>query len=1020
MKTKAIILKLFLTLLLVLPFSVVAETFVIPFSDVRQQIDNSGDDPDAVIRAYLVQLIRDELDAQGFDVDSGLVFSEIPIDAITDVIETDCNFPRPFEIHTDATTALVTLDDSSSLTIALDNIRSIELIASLTGIIEADANAWVKWGQDVPFVGDCKTINRDHGWVGLTVPLAIDLSLQLDLNPSYDADQAAIIVDKHAMLSGQASFSGGDLDHDFGTVSLTDLVLSYFEDDLLDALNTNGSQAVADAIVSLNYQLDGKDENGVPDPTIQAFNEPTAYVLEANEDDRAFINEILQNLGVPEIVLAMVDDRGVEILLQLVVLEGAERDAYLAGLGAQVSCDALLGTYQTTLDIVPTYTLNAQTCEIVSSGAPGAAPYFSDAQCSNEVAFRPTDDLEYCLDQFGEQAEALLGNAAAWLPDGNQPGDELPGVPSRAWTTLPSTQLDLGVVSLQGNHQPYVKQVGYKTISGIPRGNGTCELEMRVYKQDITEQGLKPLLALHGGTWRHRGTSFIGLEGSMSQFTERGFIVFAPFYRLVGESDGNIECNGASWREVTEDVESALDWVRQNGAALGALDEPVSAFGQSAGAHLAAWLAANRSDDVAKALLYYAPIDALDFLAGAIPLGGPFESYRDFGLNSLVRFFGAQGGTSELQLEQIDFGGLTPALLADNWSTLIPATVFDITQIDPLAPPQYVGNCASATQTDLTLINLSVPPVALVDCMKQELSEFLVRNSFVHQLDGEPVPMFVVHGSGDTLVPYEQAVNLCSAIEGSALALPVVDPLTAYSCGSASQVQIVKDAEHSLELGVCLGPLCPGGQPGSATRNAVATAINESYLWLTEDVAVFVGFDDVPPGHWAFPFVEAVARAGITSGCGGGNFCPNSTVTRAQMAVFLERAMRGGDYLPPPATGNVFVDVAATDFAANFIEQFYADGITSGCGGGKFCPNGTVTRAQMSVFLLRAKYGSSYSPPPASGIFNDVSISHWSARWVEQMAAEGITSGCGGGNFCPNSTVTRAQMAVFLVRAFGL
>jgi len=507
----------------------------------------------------------------------------------------------------------------------------------------------------------------------------------------------------------------------------------------------------------------------------------------------------------------------------------------------------------------------------------------------------------------------------------------------------------------------------------------------------------------------------------MSQFTERGFVVFAPFYRLVGESDGNVECNGATWREVTADVESALSWVAENGSALGAADEPASVFGQSAGAHLAAWLAANRSDDVGKALLYYAPIDALDFAAGAVPLGGLYESYRDFGLNSLLRFFGAQDGTDEVQLEQINFGGFTASQLANDWSNLIPATVFDISQIDPLAPPVYVNRCAAISQIDLTTINLSMPPSGLVDCMKQDLSEFLVANSFIHQLDDEPVPVFVVHGSGDTLVPYQQAVNLCAAIEGSVLPVDVVDPLTAYSCGAASQVRIVKDAEHTLELGVCAGPLCPAGEPGSATRNAVAMTINESYLWLTQDVIpVFVGFDDVPPSHWAFPFVEKVVRAGISSGCGNNNFCPNAAVTRAQMAVFLERSMRGGNYQPPPATGNVFLDVAASDFAANFIEQFYADGITSGCGGGKFCPGSSVTRAQMAVFLLRAKYGSSYSPPPATGLFSDVAINHWSARWAEQMAAEGITSGCGGGKFCPNSLVTRAQMAVFLVRAFGL
>jgi hypothetical protein len=64
--------------------------------------------------------------------------------------------------------------------------------------------------------------------------------------------------------------------------------------------------------------------------------------------------------------------------------------------------------------------------------------------------------------------------------------------------------------------------------------------------------------------------------------------------------------------------------------------------------------------------------------------------------------------------------------------------------------------------------------------------------------------------------------------------------------------------------------------------------------------------------------------------------------------------------------------------------------------------------------------GSAYTPPPATGAFGDVPVSYWAAGWIEQLAAEGITSGCGGGNYCPDSPVTRAQMAAFLVRAFSL
>ena len=179
-------------------------------------------------------------------------------------------------------------------------------------------------------------------------------------------------------------------------------------------------------------------------------------------------------------------------------------------------------------------------------------------------------------------------------------------------------------------------------------------------------------------------------------------------------------------------------------------------------------------------------------------------------------------------------------------------------------------------------------------------------------------------------------------------------------------------------------------------------------------------FGDVPPTYWAYTFVERLAEAGITAGCGNDNYCPQDLVNRAQMAVFLERGINGSNFVPPAATGNVFNDVGAGDFASNFIEQLAADGITAGCGGGNYCPNAQVTRDQMAVFLLRSKYGSGYSPPAPTGVFGDVPTDYWAAAWIEQLAAESITSGCGGGNYCPQEPVTRDQMAVFLVRTFGL
>ncbi|WP_456375910.1 Kelch repeat-containing protein [Thiolapillus sp.] len=180
-------------------------------------------------------------------------------------------------------------------------------------------------------------------------------------------------------------------------------------------------------------------------------------------------------------------------------------------------------------------------------------------------------------------------------------------------------------------------------------------------------------------------------------------------------------------------------------------------------------------------------------------------------------------------------------------------------------------------------------------------------------------------------------------------------------------------------------------------------------------------FSDVGVDYWAYDWIQALGAAGITQGCGAGNYCPADNVNRGEMAVFLERSMNGEFYTPPAATGTIFTDVPVTQWAAAWIEQLASDGITSGCGGGKYCPDNDVTRAEMAVFLLRAEHGANYTPPPATGTnFDDIPVSHWASGWIEQLASEGVTSGCDSSNYCPDAQVTRAEMAVFLVRTFNL
>lgn len=191
----------------------------------------------------------------------------------------------------------------------------------------------------------------------------------------------------------------------------------------------------------------------------------------------------------------------------------------------------------------------------------------------------------------------------------------------------------------------------------------------------------------------------------------------------------------------------------------------------------------------------------------------------------------------------------------------------------------------------------------------------------------------------------------------------------------------------------------------------------------TRTWAVHVGksFDDVPPAHWAYRFVETIFHSGITSGCGPSAYCPSRTLTRAEMAVLLLMAEHGPSWQPPAPTGSVFSDVPASHWAGAFVEALAAEGITSGCAPGLYCPDDPITRAQMAVFLLVARHGTGWTPPAPTGtVFTDVPAGHWAGAFIEALAAEGITSGCGPGVFCPDSPVSRAEMAVFLTTAFDL
>jgi hypothetical protein len=134
----------------------------------------------------------------------------------------------------------------------------------------------------------------------------------------------------------------------------------------------------------------------------------------------------------------------------------------------------------------------------------------------------------------------------------------------------------------------------------------------------------------------------------------------------------------------------------------------------------------------------------------------------------------------------------------------------------------------------------------------------------------------------------------------------------------------------------------------------------------------------------------------------------------------------GGTWRSFTARNQQFADVPIDHSLWIYIEAFYNSGITTGCGVSPliYCPEQNVTRAAMAVFILRAKYGLSYTPPPADHYFADLPVAgkEWMEPWVDQLYREGLTTGCGVSPriYCPESPVKRQAMAAFIVRAFSL
>jgi hypothetical protein len=222
------------------------------------------------------------------------------------------------------------------------------------------------------------------------------------------------------------------------------------------------------------------------------------------------------------------------------------------------------------------------------------------------------------------------------------------------------------------------------------------------------------------------------------------------------------------------------------------------------------------------------------------------------------------------------------------------------------------------------------------------------------------------------------------------------------------------------------------GTPGTPLYNLTCLVPEETYCFAVTAYDIFGNesdysnepndvcglptnlFIDIPPCYWAEDYILTICDEGITIGCRPGEYCPVNNVTRAEMASFLVRAVDGTD--ATTCLGNVFNDVKASNPHCANIERLRTLNVTLGCGGGDYCPDSNVTRAEMASFLVRAVDQADATVCLGTAL-NDVPPGAPHCANIERLLDLGITQGCQAGLYCPGNNVLRDQMAAFITRA---
>ncbi|HET8645014.1 MAG TPA: S-layer homology domain-containing protein [Vicinamibacteria bacterium] len=294
-----------------------------------------------------------------------------------------------------------------------------------------------------------------------------------------------------------------------------------------------------------------------------------------------------------------------------------------------------------------------------------------------------------------------------------------------------------------------------------------------------------------------------------------------------------------------------------------------------------------------------------------------------------------------------------------------------------------------------------------------------------------PTALSVDAAGNRVLQPNEGAVSVAPSWQNSGTTAAPVTGTASNFTGPVGPTYTITDntadygtigAGSTASCTDCYGvSVAASGRPAQHWDTTMQETVLPTSTVKTWTLHVGDSFTDVPGSSGFFRFIETLFHRGVTGGCGTGIYCPTSSTTREQMAVFVLLSKEGAGYAPPACVApNLFADVPASSPYCRFIEELANRLVVTGCGPNLYCPTDPVTREQMAIFVLRTLDPTLNPPACTTPMFNDVPASSPFCRWIEELARRGVVTGCGGGAYCPTSPVTREQMGVFLSATFGL